>query len=405
MRTASSSPAASLSVGELSDDVHAVRRFLLYSHDGLGLGHVRRNLAIATALSEVSAEARILVLSAAAGIERLGVPPRVHVARLPGPHRADQKVLATAVELFRPDVLLVDHQPFGAGGELGPGLELVRASGGQAVLGLPDILDDERGVDLEWRRRGLFERIADAYARVLVYGQPDVHDPVRAHELPAELADITSFCGYVVAATGDGERRVGADRRPRVLATGGDGEAGFPMLDAFVAAAAGRGWNATVVAGNHCPLDRRRLLRTGARAAGVTYRKFVPELPSEFSSLDALVCMGGYNTLAEAAATGVPTICVPRTAPTRDQLLRARAFAARGVLRLVEPERLSPAILGNEIEAALLGGRTTGAPALDLGGDRRAAHHLLELASHPRSVEPDDVRPQELTEKLALAAR
>ena len=29
-------------------------RFLFYSHDGLGLGHTRRNLAIAAALTEIS---------------------------------------------------------------------------------------------------------------------------------------------------------------------------------------------------------------------------------------------------------------------------------------------------------------------------------------------------------------
>src|SRR5918992_5633562 len=154
------------------ENIRSMRRYLLYSHDGLGLGHVRRNLAIAKALSDISEDVRILLLTGATGIERLGLPPRVSIAKLPGPHRSDQKVLAAAVEIFRPEVLLVDHQPFGAGGELGPALELVRASGGQAVLGLPDVLDEPNGVDLEWRGRGLFDRIPQYFARVLVYGQP-----------------------------------------------------------------------------------------------------------------------------------------------------------------------------------------------------------------------------------------
>ena len=172
-----------------------MRRFLFYSHDGLGLGHVRRNIAVATALSEVAPDASILVLTSAEDVASLGAPPQVLTIKLPGPHRSDQKVLAAAVEIFRPEVLLVDEDTFGPGGELGPALELIRASGGRAVLGLPDVLGDAQSVDREWRGRGLFERIPQAFERVLVYGQPDLLDPVRDSSLPPALAAITSFCG------------------------------------------------------------------------------------------------------------------------------------------------------------------------------------------------------------------
>jgi predicted glycosyltransferase len=384
----------------------AMRRFLFYSHDGLGLGHVRRNLAIAKALTEVSADASALVLTCAAEAESLGLPSRVSVAKLPGPHRSDQKVLAAAVEIFRPEVLLVDQHPFGPGGELGPALEIVRASGGQAVLGLPDVLDDASGVDLEWRGRGLFERIPQYFARVLVYGQPDVLDPVRDCGFPDALAQITSFCGYVVSPSLGTHRAALRPyrRRARVLATTGEGDDGFPVLDAFVTAAEGAGWDATVVAGAHCPQDRRQLLRSKATAAGIVYREFVPALPSEFASLDALVCMGGYNTLAEAVATGVPTVCVPRVEPSRDQLVRARAFASRRLLRVLERDELEPERLRHEIDAALAEGCRPAALGLDLGGDRRAAHHLFEVAARRPPLAADEVLPLELTAKLAVAA-
>lgn len=38
----------------VGDRAGSPNRFLLYSHDGLGLGHVRRNLVIAAALVERS---------------------------------------------------------------------------------------------------------------------------------------------------------------------------------------------------------------------------------------------------------------------------------------------------------------------------------------------------------------
>jgi predicted glycosyltransferase len=388
-------------------NIQQVRRFLFYSHDGLGLGHVRRNLAIASALTEIAADASILVLTAASEIESLGVSPRINVAKLPGPHRADQRVLAAAVEIFRPEVMLVDHDPFGPGGELGPALEIVRAAGGQAVLGLPDILDDPASVDLEWRNRGLFDRIPEYFDRVLVYGQPDLLDPVRDYRFPDALAAITSFCGYVVSREVEKHRTVLRPyaERPRVLAIAGEGEDGFPVLDAFVSAAADADWQATVVAGAHLPKDRRDLLRSRALDAGVAYRKLVPSLPSEFAPLDALVCMGGYNTLAEAAASGVPTVCIPRIEPPRDQLIRAHAFESRGLLRLLHREELEPDLLRDEIDSALAEERRrASASGLDLGGDRRAAHHLVEVAAQRPARSVTELLPLDLTEQLAVAA-
>ena len=49
-------------------------------------------------------------------------------------------------------------------------------------------------------------------------------------------------------------------------------------------------------------------------------------------------------------------------------------------MRTVEPDPLEPAVLRDEIEAALAVPRVQ-RRTLDVGGDRRAAHYLLELAT------------------------
>ena len=73
------------------------------------------------------------------------------------------------------------------------------------------------------------------------------------------------------------------------------------------------------------------MIRRRAAAAGVAVRTFVPELAGWFGAVDALVCMGGYNTLLEALVRGTPTVCVPRTTPRSEQLIRARALADLGL--------------------------------------------------------------------------
>jgi predicted glycosyltransferase len=387
-------------------------RFLLYSHDALGLGHLRRNLSVATALAALDPRASILLATSAEEAQRFPIPPTVDVLKLPGlrkvgnGHYAARRLnvtshhvramraslLRAAVLSFRPSVLLADKHPLGVGGELEPALEQARAVGAGAVLGLRDVLDEPDVVHAELAELGLFERIAEHYCRVLVYGQPDILDSRREYEFPEEVARITRFCGYVVSPGvtphADAGRTTTGPTRPQVLATAGGGEDGVALLAAFAEAAASARWDAKIVAGPQCNPKNVRRLGSLASDAGVEFRRFVPDLPSEFESLDALVCMGGYNTLTEAAASGVSTVCVPRVRPRREQLIRAKAFADRGLLRLVEPRDLDPGVLGAEVESALTRRGTSDKPtqSLDLGGARRAARHLLRLAARARRV-------------------
>jgi len=378
-------------------------RFLFYSHDGLGLGHVRRNLTVAAALVDMDPTVSVLVATSTEEADRFGIPPSVDILKLPGLRKLDNehyaakrlrvssrdiravraRLLSAAVESFRPDVVLADKHPLGVAGELEPALAEARAAGARAALGCRDVLDEPAAVRHEWEERGVFERIDKYYDRVLVYGQPDVLDPRREYGFPEEISAMTRFCGYVVSPTAPKTANGRIHDRPRVLATAGGGEDGAALLATFVVAAARAGWEGEVVSGPQCP--RVRTLRRLASKAGVSFRRFVPNLTAEFASLDALVCMGGYNTLTEAAACGVRAVCVPRVRPRREQLIRADAFARRGLVRLLEPDRLDPAVLKTEVESALEAPapqQDEAESALDFGGASRAAHEVLELAGH-----------------------
>jgi len=59
-------------------------RFFLYSHDGVGLGHVRRHLAIASAMAELAPNAQILLATSIDEVSHLGLPPNVDTLKLPG---------------------------------------------------------------------------------------------------------------------------------------------------------------------------------------------------------------------------------------------------------------------------------------------------------------------------------
>jgi predicted glycosyltransferase len=104
------------------------------------------------------------------------------------------------------------------------------------------------------------------------------------------------------------------------------------------------------------------------------------------------VCMGGYNTLAEAVSRGTRTVCVPRVVPRTEQLIRAKAFARLGLLRYVHPDELTPDRLRAEVDGVLGRSREelaeTARTRLGFDGAARAAEHLHELYRQVKPSEP-----------------
>ena len=95
----------------------------------------------------------------------------------------------------------------------------------------------------------------------------------------------------------------------------------------------------------------------------------------------AVATMGGYNTLAEAMMLGRRPIVVPRATHKREQLMRAEAFAARGLVHCLPPTKVTPALLAAALEDEIE--RPTAVEAhdyLDVDGERAAALLLETLA-------------------------
>jgi predicted glycosyltransferase len=386
-------------------------RFLFYSHDGVGFGHVRRHLAIASALVESFPGAKVLIATSVDEVSQLGLPPNIDTLKLPALRKVANDeycsrrlglpseeiyalrsaLLQAAVKAFRPAAVLVDKHPFGAGGEFWAALGTARALGARAVLGLRDILDGRAAVRKEWADGHVQERIAEYYDLVLVYGAPSVFDPIAEYEFPSALAERTKYCGYVVNKPERGRggemapafQQLDFDFHPCILATTGGGEDGFTVLETFVRAAEGAPWKGIAVAGPMLSKREFSILEALAGRSGVTLHKFIPRLPDLFWKLDGLVCMGGYNTLVEAASQAIPTICIPRSSPRSEQLLRARVFEQLGLLRCISSERLTVERLRQEVNASLETRRgkkmNRSSSGLDFEGARRAASHLLRV--------------------------
>jgi predicted glycosyltransferase len=381
-------------------------KVLLYSHDTYGLGHLRRNLAIARHLLSQPGAPQVVLASGSPVLNQVDRPERLICAQLPpvtktGPEqyrplepgvpmsvvtRARTAVLSDIVLRWEPDVLLVDHSPHGVKGELLGVFDLIRSRhlATRLVLGLRDILDEPASVRRTWADQGVYGTLRDTYDQVVVYGEREVFDVVEAYAIPEPLASGVEFCGYVTSEATSPPRPALEDGY--LLGTVGGGGDGVEVLLATLGAAQRLGAPAVLCAGPLMNAADRQVLAAAVAdhaRSGLEVRLLdhVQDLPGLAREARCVVTRGGYNTLCELLAISVPVVVVPRAWPRQEQLLRARAFAERGLVHMVEPDGGD---LGQEVTRAVNAATTTpGARRrpLDLQGAQRVVDALSRVAA------------------------
>jgi predicted glycosyltransferase len=389
-------------------------RIVLYSHDALGMGHMRRNLAVAGALSR-GVRGSALLLTGSHQAAALPLPRGVEVLTLPAIRKATDgsyhprslhvpldallrlraETICAALDVFTPDVLIADKHPLGLRGELAPAVRHLRDSGRtRLVLGLRDVLDEPEAVRAEWERDGTADAIAGLYDEVWVYGDPAVYDPVAEYDLAPIVAAKVRYTGYLApapvrAAAPSSADELGLPPGRLAVCTVGGGQDGEELARAFARAPLPDGMGAVLVAGPFMPgAARRELHALAAERSRLRVLDFVPDPVALLARAHCVVAMGGYNTVCELLALRRPALVVPRTVPRREQLIRAERLAELGLIDVLRPERLRPEALG----AWLAGGgarRADPRTGLDFDGLTRLPGLLGDLLDH--ATESTDV--------------
>lgn len=343
-------------------------RIVLYSHDSVGLGHQRRNLAIAHALSRHLPElaARPVTGLLLTGVERVvgHLPPAFDVVRLPGIDKGGQgytprevsvpmpdlidvrrAILSGAIDAFAPDLVVVDRHAFGVDDELLEPLRLLRSEhpGTRVVLGLREILDEPEVAQREWERVGS-ERVRELFDAIWVYGDESVTDLRRTAAVPEELRDLVTHTGYLsIGRTArDFLREL---QRPYVLTMVGGGHDGAELCRIAAQADVPDGMRHVVVAGPQMSGGERAEIEALAGPRTEVLDE-VPEGLLAIRSAEAVACMGGYNTVCEVLSTDRPALVVPREAPRQEQLIRARSLARTGAVDMLRTRDLTIESLG-----------------------------------------------------------
>lgn len=392
-------------------DSTAGLRVAIYSHDAMGLGHVRRNLLIAQTLANSELEADVLVVSGTCEAARFATGRGVDAVTLPsvaknlssgyetGRLRTDlssllelrTRIIDTTLTEFAPQVFIVDNVPMGVGRELeGPLARLRARPDTRCVLGLRDVSDAPDRVRAEWERDGTARAIRDHYDAIWIYGDPRVYERIEADAMPADIAQRATFVGYL-----DQRRRSTetdllesahfeqwlAGAHELILCLVGGGQDGASVIESFGRAALPKGAVGLIVAGPfRDPLRADRLQALQRERSDLRIVGSVAGAGTLVARASRVVAMGGYNTIGEILAHQKRALIIPRSTPRMEQTIRADRLAALGLIDTVPTAQASAEFISRWLASSR--GETDERFKPDMGALDRIPRLCTELLSH-----------------------
>lgn len=412
-------------------------RMMMYSQDGFGLGHMRRTTSIANQVVRANPGAAILTMAdsrlgqffeSSTNHDYLKLPSILKAG--PGDWRAvslplsfsavssmRRELIRSAVLSYQPHVLLVDHMPHGAMGELIPTLAALRNSGAptKIVLGLRDILDAPEVVRRRWSMEGAYEAIERYYDTVLVYGNREVFDLAEQYGFSPTVRDRMVYTGYVCTpqtarytARARAKYLSSSDTQTKlIVAMAGGGADAYPMmralLDALPAISAQQKVYLAIIAGPFMPAEQRRDLEARTRGLPARVSLSVNDTLSYIEAADLTIAMAGYNTTMEILRSGKRAILIPRRGPSAEQRMRAQLFAERDWVEMIDPDDLDTERVVAQVCGALdRGPRMPELHRPDISGVTTSADVLLDMMDAASAAE--NLESLELGLQLPLAA-
>lgn len=377
---------------------------LLYVQHLLGIGHIRRGATLARALHR--AGLKVVFVTGGLPIQGLDLD-EIEVVQLP-PARAQDESFAVIVddadrpiddawkarrrelllEVYRrcrPRVVMTELYPFGRRKmrfELEPLIAEARADDPPALIAcsLRDIINrPERIEKTTW----MVDAFTNQFDLLYLHGDPRFFRLEDSFPESEAVAARLHYTGYVTEAT----RAVAAARaaegpetgKGEVIVSAGGGAVGAALLRCALAARplsplAEAPWR--VLIGPNMPEPDFQSIAAAAEP-GIIVERARGDFIALLARARLSISQGGYNTVMEVLAAGLPSVVVPFGGGTEtEQTQRVGALAAQGYLTQVEEASLSPASLAEGIVRALAQGGSHGKTPFRLDGAEETARHL-----------------------------
>ncbi len=319
------------------------KRILFHAINHIGLGHLNRSIAVAQWLKAEISDVQVLFLieGGEAFIEPTGFPWIIVPGQASESEHCEQ-ITRTVLNVFRPNLLIHDT--------------LMREAINRAArdAGIRQVLIGRVGDVLRDQLRYNLSMMLGVDLLLIPHKREEVAPLDQA--LIAHYVGKTVYTGPLVrrkahVSSDDLRQKLGLTRAHKViLVTFGGG--GYDLAREILA---------NLLAARAQILDRypqaKLIVITGPHFSGalpkvdefVCYAsRFEPFLSDYFNIASVVVCMAGYNTVNEVAASGIPTISIP-TIEAEDQVGRVEAYSQRFphiVLGSTDAEELPFQVIG-----------------------------------------------------------
>jgi predicted glycosyltransferase len=347
-------------------------KIILYSHDTMGLGHKRRNILIAQALASSALPTEILLITGShtasdfiktSGIDCLALPELFKTTD--GVYKSKNlnlsfkqitqlrsQIIKETVIQFKPDVLITDNIPRGAGKELNPTLKYLKGKEKTyCILGLRDILDQPEIVARDWQNVKNEKAIRKYYDEIWVYGDSAIYDIRQQYNFAPDIVNKINYVGYL-------------DQRPRMkyflsnnhktlnnfglplgkfaLCLLGGGQDGTKLAHAFVQAKFPEDMVGVLVTGPLMAIEeRQKLYNYVSEHQHLFLIDYLPEPTLLLAQAERVIAMGGYNTTCEVLSFQKKALILPRIKPRLEQFIRAKIFQDLGLIDMIHPEEIN----------------------------------------------------------------
>ncbi len=378
---------------------------IFYAHDGRGLGHISRSVAIGLAVRRLYPKLRLLLLTGGAQTQELIGPGSLDWLKLPayqtvvvggrsrGIHGksaySDHELglirghqIRRILNLYRPRIVLADHSPQGKHKELLPSLQdpEIRQHttwflGIRGVVGKVKQTASDLAIDL----------FRQYYSGLLWYGDSAILGSAHCQSLNRMFSTVAEECGYVsrmteVEKTGGNQRQRSSRFRCTISVpwAGEQSERFLELLARYLQTAGHRQGRFNLFFGSDISLQ---LIERFAALDCCTVYPFGSNYLQILNHSRTALIYGGYNSLVDVMASGMPALVVMRS--MQDQEQQQHLFALSNVwpnslFAVDETDCLNnPALLGQKLSVLLAADRSgVNGPAANFSGAEHAARFL-----------------------------
>ncbi|SME92414.1 hypothetical protein [Desulfovibrio gilichinskyi] len=375
---------------------------LIYAHDGRGLGHVSRSVAIGLAVRRLFPHLSVLLVTGCGSTAELIGDGELDWIKLPsyktkilsgescgdlGPSNIEDKVLGSIraenisdlVDVYRPKVILADHTPQGKHRELLPAVEGSTYS--KWVLGVRAVVGE---VDKVWSElsASIFTK---KYSDILWYGDSSVTGRLELDRLSSHFHKIPFETGYV--SRFKELQKIVTDvcslkKLAGVVSVPWSGDGTFALLEKVAEALGSFDISEGIwkVYMNHREPRVCDVKKFFESYPNICLEQLGPSFLTDLANSRSAVIYGGYNSLTDVMGAGVPSVVLLRGMKDGEQEEHAAALSKSlsAVVDIFPEDDVTVDGLRSSLEKCF---KTNIDPfAISLDGAANAARYLAELA-------------------------